>query len=62
MNTVKSPEPYRSDALPVANPWDRDYQNAEFSLIYEPLWRMLQAFLAAAPGHAVLDFGCGDGT
>ena len=43
------------------NPWDKDYEGNQLAPIYEPLWKMLQAFLKSVPVNTVLDFGCGDG-
>jgi SAM-dependent methyltransferase len=45
----------------IPNPWDKDYEGAQLSPIYEPLWHMLQMFLQSVPFKKVLDFGCGDG-
>ena len=46
----------------VGHSWDGDYETREYSPVYVPLWRMLEAFLGNAPSETVLDFGCGDGT
>lgn len=62
LNMTMSPDPIRSNPMPPVNPWDKDYENTAFSLIYEPLWYMLQSFLDGVGRNTVLDFGCGDGT
>ena len=33
----------------VGHSWDGDYENREYSPVYEPLWRMLETFLVERP-------------
>lgn len=56
-----SPTSKHANSASPVHPWDKDYENTAFSPVYEPLWRLLEAFLGRVPVHTVLDFGCGDG-
>ena len=51
-----------STHISAAHAWDNQYDGAEFSPVYEPLWQMLRSFLANVPAISILEFGCGDGT
>jgi SAM-dependent methyltransferase len=56
-----STEPNKPLPFPAEHSWDKDYENAGYSPVYEPLWRMLESFIESVSAETVLDFGCGDG-